>query len=153
MKPTALKRISAILNELPEGVPPVRFYRDYLEALKAGIIKAVPVGESFEIGSHIFKDDLVNTDEGFQKWQTERVRTLQLHRARKGVVAHAEEVLAGAVDFETLAKNYREQLNQTVTVRRALKRPQPKQKRSKPKLPDAPESDVPALQSKPVMAD
>lgn len=152
MPKTELQPISQIIANLPEGISPARFYAQYQEAIRTEAIMAVPVGGSFDIGRRKCKDDLVRIDEAYGRWYAHTLRDMRLHKTRRGVVADAEEVKTGAVDFETLAAQYREQLNQQVRARSATKRPAVKVHKGKPKLPPVMESDKVAFQPQPVAA-
>lgn len=150
MTKQALQAVSALIDALPEGVAAVRFYREYQAAVRAGEITAVPIADSFALGSRKCKDDLVRTDELFDRWYEKTVRLLTLHRARQGVVAHADDVTSGAVDFDQMAAQYREQLQARVVARAAVKRPKVRQKRGKPKLGEAAGSGEMAARPQPL---
>lgn len=150
MTQQAIQAVSTLINTLPEGVSAVRFYREYQAALRTGEIVAVPVADSFTIGCRKCKDDLVRTDLSFDRWYDKTVRSLALHRARQGVVAHADDVTNGAVDFDQVAAQYREQLQARVAARTAVKRPKVRQKQGKPKLGDAAGSERMAARPQPL---
>lgn len=134
MTKTSLKPLSEIIADLPDAVSRRRFMQEYQAAIRDGFIQAVPIPDSFQIGRHTHKDDLVRLDDSYATWQAKTVRTLELGKARHGVVAHADQVISGEVNFDELARKYRDQLNQRSNARQAVKKNRPKPKRAKPKL-------------------
>lgn len=136
-----IKAVSDIIGTLPEDISSTRFYSEYQAALRGGIITAVPIADPFDLGRTKCQNDLVKINAAFEQWYVKTIRALQLSRTRHGVVAHADDVLSGEVDFEKLAAQYRDQLNRRVSARNAVKRLQPKPKRGKPELTDGSEVD------------
>ncbi|PNY79351.1 hypothetical protein CVO96_19695 [Deinococcus koreensis] len=122
--------MSALVLTLPDHVPPSRYLAAFRDAVKAGTLQAAPLAETFRVGTARHYDDLVRVSEAFQAWHQQTLRTYELRRARRGVVAHADDLQSGAADFDVLAERYRQQL----VARASVKHPRPGKKRRKPKL-------------------
>jgi len=121
--------LSEIVRDLPESVPVLQYLKAYLRAVAGGEVEAVPIGGTFRGSSRTFKDDLVRRDKKFEGWSNRTVKALELRKVRRGVVADAEEVISGTVDFDELAAQYRQQLKRV-----NVKRPQQRRAKGKPKL-------------------
>lgn len=124
------QRLSALVLTLPDHVPPSRYLAAFRDAVKAGTLQAAPLAETFRVGTARHHDDLVRVSEAFQAWHQQILRTYDLRRARRGVVAHADDLQSGAADFDALAERYRQQ----VVARASVKPPRPGKTRRTPKL-------------------
>ena len=134
--------LSDLVSSLPENISATQYVSAFQEGVREGAVTAVPLGKSFKVGRIIYKDDMVRAGPEFQRWHERTVRTLGLHKQRRGVVAHEADVLSGDVDFDELAERYRQQL----AGRASVKRPKTKAKRGKPKLTPTQPGDLVAAQ-------
>lgn len=143
------QKLSELVAGLPENVSAVRYISNFQAGIRNGAITAVPLGQSFAVGSVSYKDDLVRADPEFTTWHERTVRTLGLSKQRRGVAVHEEDVLSGEVNFDELAERYRQQL----AGRASVKRPKKAAKRGKPRLTPTQPSDLVAVQPTPSEAD
>lgn len=122
--------LSELVKGLPETVSRPKYLAAFREAVREGVITAVPLGASFKVGSLQFKDDMVRLNPEFEKWHKRTLQAFELGKVRRGVVVHADDVRSGAVDFDEVAAKYRQQLVGRGSVKRSK---QPK-KKGRPKL-------------------
>lgn len=119
-----------LVEQLPEGVSRAKYILAFQAAVREGVITAVPLGDKFKVGGLTYKNDMVRVGSEFEKWHQRTLRAFELGKARRGVVAHADDVRSGAVDFDELAAKYRQQL----VGRAGVKRPKTPKRKGKPKL-------------------
>jgi hypothetical protein len=136
--------LSKLVEALPEKVSRVRYIACFQEAIRTGDITAVPLGSSFKVGRQTYKEDMVRGGAEFDAWHERTVRSLGVHRERRGVAAHEIDVLNETVDYDELAARYRQQL----VGRASVKRPKRQTTRGKPKL--TPSQPSERLTSQPV---
>lgn len=135
------QHLSELVAGLPEGVSPARYISTFRAAVREGVITAVPIGDRFEVGAHKYPDDMVRVTPDFEAWHKRTLQAFELRKARRGVVAHADDVRSGSVDFDEVAAKYRQQLAGRAHVKRSK---QPK-KKGKPKLmPTTPDDQLTA---------
>ena len=124
------QHLSALICSLPENVSVAQYVLAYRAAIVSGEVVAIPLGETFQVLSLSYKEDLVRLTPEFTTWHERVVRSLGLRRVRKGVVVHAEDVNSGVLNLDDLAEQYRRQM----AARSSVKRPKKSSKKGRPKL-------------------
>ncbi|EYB66938.1 hypothetical protein DEIPH_ctg060orf0014 [Deinococcus phoenicis] len=122
--------LSELVAGLPENVSGASYISTFRAAVREGVITAVPIGDKFQVGAHTYQDDMVRVTPDFEAWHKRTLQAFELRKARRGVVAHADDVRSGSVDFDEVAAKYRQQL----VGRANVKRPKQAKKKGKPKL-------------------
>ena len=124
------QQLSTLIRSLPENVSVAQYVLAYRAAIVSGEVVAIPLGETFQVLSLSFKEDLVRLTPEFTIWHERLVRSLGLRRVRRGVVVHAEDVNSGVLNLDDLAEQYCRQM----AARSSVKRPKKSSKKGRPKL-------------------